>query len=48
MDRQGELLAEIIWRVGTRIQTGWWYASLGRILDAQNTLDEGQVAAICE
>ena len=48
MDRQGELLAEIIWRVGTRIQTGWWYASLGRILDTQNTLDEGQVAAICE
>ena len=48
MEGQRELLAEIIWRVGTRIQTGWWYASLGRILDTQNTLDEGQVAAICE
>ena len=48
MERQRELLAEIIWRVGTRIQTGWWFASLGRILEAQDMLDEGQIAAICE
>ena len=48
MDRQRELLAEVIWRIGTRVQTGWWFASLGRILDAQNMLDEGQIATICE
>ena len=47
MERQRELLAGIIWRVGTRTQTGWWFASLGRILEAQDELDEGQIAAIC-
>ena len=48
MERQRELLAETVWRIGTRIQTGWWFTPLGRILDAQSTLDEGQIFAICE
>ena len=48
MERQQELLAGTIWRTGKRIQTGWWFASLGRILEAQDKLDEGQIAAICE
>ena len=47
MERQRELLAGTIWRSGTRIQTGWWFASLGRILEAQDELDEEQIAAIC-
>ena len=47
MERQQELLAGTIWRTGKRIQTGWWFASLGRILEAQDELDEGQVVAIC-
>merc|ERR1712078_594659 len=48
MDRRSELLAEVIWRIGTRVQTGWWFAPLGRILDALDTLNEGQVVEICE
>ena len=48
MERQRKLLAEVMWRIGTRVQTGWWFATLGGILDAQDMLDEGQIATICE
>ena len=47
MERQQELLAGTIWRRGTRIQTGWWFASLGRILEAQDELDEEQIIVLC-